>query len=69
VNGGIFTKAFVDGLEGAADYAHTGIITVDDLSVYVTQRVAEEALRHQYNQTPLLRWLPAYGDGKFIFYK
>lgn len=69
VNGGIFTKAFLAGIKGGADYSHNGVITIDQLSAYIQSQVSEEAHRHGYNQTPQLGLMPVYGDGKFVFIK
>jgi len=38
-NNGAFTKALVEGLNGAADYRKTGRITYKMLDVYVSERV------------------------------
>jgi hypothetical protein len=69
VNGGIFTKAFIAGISGGADYSSTGIITVDQLSAYVQEKVGSEAFRHGFVQTPQFGPLPVYGGGKFVFIK
>jgi WD40 repeat protein len=46
---GAFTKALVEGLNGSADYKHTGKITVNMLDLYISERVKE--LTHG-QQTP-----------------
>jgi hypothetical protein len=69
INGGVFTKAFISGLEGGANYSQNGIITIDQLYAYIQQRVSEESAAHGYVQQPQLSNLSAYGDGKFIFIK
>ena len=38
-NNGAFTKALVEGIDGQADYGHTGRITINMLSLYVSERV------------------------------
>jgi WD40 repeat protein/uncharacterized caspase-like protein len=38
---GAFTKALVEGLNGGADYQHTGRITVNMLDLYLSERVKE----------------------------
>jgi len=38
---GAFSLALIDGLEGKADVAHDGQITVSGLDLYITQRVKE----------------------------
>ena len=36
---GAFTKAMKEGLGGAADYTRDGVVTLDELSLYVKERV------------------------------
>jgi photosystem II stability/assembly factor-like uncharacterized protein len=69
VNGGIFTQAFLEGIQGAADYGHSGVITVDELYVYIRNKVMASAALHKRQQTPQLGHLTTYGSGKFVFYK
>jgi uncharacterized caspase-like protein len=38
---GAFTKALVEGINGAADYTHKGRITVNMLNLYLSERVKE----------------------------
>ncbi len=38
-NNGAFTKALLEGLEGAADYQKNGIISINELDLYVSERV------------------------------
>ena len=38
---GAFTKALKEGLSGAADYTRDGVVTLDELSLYVKERVKE----------------------------
>ncbi len=38
---GVFTSALVEGLGGAADYTHKGLITVTMLDLYLSERVKE----------------------------
>ena len=40
-NNGAFTKALIEGLNGAADFLSKGPITYTMLNVYVTERVKE----------------------------
>jgi len=62
-NGGIFTKAFMEALQGkAAD--EFGILTVQDVYYYVKKRVGEQADLLLYHQTPRLQ---ERGDGEFVF--
>jgi uncharacterized caspase-like protein len=69
INGGIFTKAFISGLQGEADYSKNGVITVEELFVYIQKRVLEESALHAYRQTPQLGELRAFGEGQFVFLK
>ena len=38
---GAFTKALVEGLSGKADYQANGVITVNELDLYLAERVKE----------------------------
>ena len=38
---GAFTKAMKEGLAGEADYTKDGIVTLDELSLYVKERVKQ----------------------------
>jgi uncharacterized caspase-like protein len=67
INGGIFTKAFLEGIKGAADGNNNGVITVDHLYAYILTRVESEARMHGHPQVPQLDRLPYYGSGKFVF--
>ena len=49
VGNGAFTKALIEGFDGAADYSKDGIITINKLDLYVNERV--KALT-QNRQTP-----------------
>ena len=37
----LFTKALVEGLTGAADTDHDGIVTISELNTYLDQRVSD----------------------------
>ena len=67
INGGIFTKAFLEGIKGAADGNNNGVITIDHLYAYILTRVQSEARIHGHPQVPQLDRLPYYGSGKFVF--
>jgi len=38
---GVFTKALLEGLNGKADFTHSGVVTVSMLVLYISQRVRE----------------------------
>ena len=67
INGGIFTKAFMDGITGAADTDHNGVVTQLELLTYLKRVVRTEAARHFYHQEPQQRVFPLLGRGEFIF--
>jgi len=67
INGGIFTKAFMDGITGAADADHNGVVTQLELLTYVKRVVRTEAARHFYHQEPQQGIFPLLGRGEFIF--
>jgi len=56
---GVFTKALLEGLAGKADYAHSGVVTVTMLSLYVSQRVRELT---RGLQTPVATMPNAFAD-------
>ena len=69
-NGGIFTSAFMDGINGAADSDHNGVVTLTELYLYVQQRVSRvsmEALGRK-PQIPQLSQMSSYGEGQFLFF-
>ncbi|MGO9461606.1 MAG: caspase family protein, partial [Rhodomicrobium sp.] len=51
---GAFTKALLEGLAGAADYTKDGVVTVDELNLYVKERVKEltGGLQHPVDLKP-----------------
>jgi uncharacterized caspase-like protein len=62
-NGGIFTTAFLEAIQGkAAD--DLGVITVLDVFHYVKKRVGDRAALLRYQQTPQLAEI---GQGEFVF--
>jgi len=68
VNGaGIFTQAFLAGIQGAADSNKDGIITEGELQDYVRKRVIFEANNKGYKQVPRYSPLNRYGSGQFLF--
>jgi Caspase domain len=66
-NGGIFTRALVDGLKGAADLNHDRLIQFDELVMYVRARVRDEAARTSIRQDPEGYVLSQFGPGKVLF--
>lgn len=59
---GIFSRAFIRGIQGDADLHGRGFVTGCDLGNYLETRVYEES---RSRQQPLFRYLS--GDGEFIF--
>lgn len=45
---GAFTKALLDGLSGAADYTHDGVVHLSELNLYVRRRVPDLTDGHQH---------------------
>jgi hypothetical protein len=66
-SGGIFTTAFIDGIQGGADLAHSGIVTEWQLVDYVQRVVRAEAARHLYDQEPKYSAPNLLGHGQFVF--
>jgi hypothetical protein len=67
VNGGIFTRAFMEGIKGAADADHNGVINQLELVTYIKKVVRTEARKHYYHQEPQYVAPPLLGSGEFIF--
>jgi hypothetical protein len=67
INGGIFTSAFLDGISGAADYDHNGVVTLLELYLYVQTRVQGQAAMKGFSQLPQLSQPSSFGDGQFLF--
>ncbi len=66
-NGGIFTAALVLALQGAADPAKTGVITFDQLAVYVRNSVIARASSTGFRQDPTGKVLDEFGPGQVVF--
>ncbi|MEM6359406.1 MAG: caspase family protein [Bacteroidota bacterium] len=66
--GGIFTKALTQGLEGDADYNRDNIIQFDELSLYVKNRVMFEAKRLNVDQRPQDYELGLNTKGQLVFF-
>lgn len=63
-----FTSALLDGLAGAADHDHDGIITATSLANYVIPVVAREtAVVGQLGQKPVFNYLAGSEQGDFVF--
>jgi tetratricopeptide (TPR) repeat protein len=65
--GGIFTRALIDGLRGAADRNGDGVVQFDELTSYVRQRVIAEAAAKQVRQEPEEFRATYLGEGKVLF--
>jgi uncharacterized caspase-like protein len=65
--GGIFTKALIEGLQGKADRANSGVIEFDQLGLYVRDRVTVIARFSGYNQVPEYSNLKDFGEGRMMF--
>jgi predicted acylesterase/phospholipase RssA len=68
-NGGVFTKALIDGLSGEADLNQDGIIQFEELGVYIRDRVTAQAAQAAVRQDPEFRILDQYGSGRIVFVK
>lgn len=72
LGGSVFTRAVIDGLRGAADaanaYPRDGVVTLNELQGYVSERVDDERRRAGWSAsiTPQLRDLST-SDGEFFF--
>jgi hypothetical protein len=66
-SGGIFTKAFIDAIQGWADSTKSGIVTEDQLYYYVRRVVRAEAARSFYKQDPKYSSPNLLGHGQFVF--
>ena len=58
---GIFTRLFIEGIDGAADHNGDGIVTTAELWPFLSKQVAEAS---QHRQTPQYQRL---GRGEFVF--
>jgi tetratricopeptide (TPR) repeat protein len=65
--GGIFTRALIDGLRGAADWNGDGVVQFDELASYVRQRVIAEAAAKKVRQEPEEFRATYLGEGKVLF--
>jgi len=68
-NGGLFTNALIDGLNGRADLNNDGLIQFDELARYVRDRVTIEAGTAGFEQTPDSYVLSQFGTGRVLFIK
>jgi hypothetical protein len=65
--GGLFTQAVLEGLNGQADFSKDGIITAEELAVYVKTRVLRMANENFVNQDPKFETMDSFGNGEFVF--
>lgn len=68
VNGGIFTRAFIDGIRGAADREvgdNNGVVDFYELFAYLHREVASQASQKGYLQHP--DFSTSGGMGRFFF--
>ncbi|HEX5757789.1 MAG TPA: caspase family protein [Thermoanaerobaculia bacterium] len=66
-NGGIFTRALVTGLQGAADFSRDGIIQLEELSLFVRNEVVAQASLSRVRQEPFLYEASELGHGRMLF--
>jgi uncharacterized caspase-like protein len=64
INGGIFTRAVIEGLKGKAALTHDGLIEFDELAFQVKHDVAAKAAETDVPQAPAKF---STGDGQFVF--
>ncbi len=60
----VFIYYLLRGLRGSADLNNDGVITASELYQYVEPLVSNET---NQKQTPQFRYLPAEGEGEFVF--
>jgi uncharacterized caspase-like protein len=66
-NQGVFTRFFIEGLEGRADHNHDGLITTDELASFVKPQVSTfVAQNFKGSQTPQAA---RTGLGEFVFFQ
>jgi Caspase domain len=62
-----FARAFLQGLRGNADYTHKRIVTAQQLSVYVRDRVERAVRQAGWRQWPQHGYLAKHSGGEFVF--
>jgi hypothetical protein len=62
-----FARALIEGLGGAADYLQDGVITADELTRFVRERLALNAELGGRRPVPQLAVLGRHGGGRFLF--
>jgi sugar lactone lactonase YvrE len=70
ISGGIFTRAFLDGIKGHADRETgdgNGVVDFYELFTYIQNKVGAEALANHFDQHPDFYIAPQFGLGRFIF--
>ncbi len=60
----VFVYFLIRGLKGSADLNNDGVITASELYQYIEPLVSNET---NQKQTPQFRYLPAEGEGEFVF--
>jgi Putative metallopeptidase/Caspase domain len=66
-NGGVFTRALVDGLNGDADLDKNKIILFDELAYHIKTRVIEKTAETGFDQVPSIFNADAIGNGRTLF--
>lgn len=66
-NGGIFTRALVDALNGQADTNHDNLIEFEEIGIYVRDRVTKHARLSGVRQDPVASTLEHLGHGRITF--
>ena len=57
---GAFTKALLEGLSGKADYTHDGVITFDEMNLWLSERVRGLTEEHQHAVARLPDTIPDF---------
>jgi hypothetical protein len=66
-NGGIFTQALIDGLQGKADWNNDHIIQFEELALHVRNQVVAKASETGVRQEPKEYVIDSLGKGKVVF--
>jgi hypothetical protein len=66
-DGGVFTRALISGLSGAADSNRDGIIQFTEIATHVRNEVAQKAAEKGVKQQVMPYRLDAFGDGSVLF--
>jgi Caspase domain len=68
VNGGIFTRALIDGLNGQGDLNRDGIVQFEELALQVRNQVRATAAQTGVLQEPSSLVSDAWGHGRVLFF-